>query len=206
MGHAVEVPDLRGSLRREPCASSFIAATGVAIDRTASDPAVLVAHSRSGPLLPAIAHGCGRSIGALLYVDAALPHPGRSWADEAPPERVATMREMAVDGLLPRWSDWWDPAMLEQLVPDHKVRADLVDEQPRVPSSFLDERLPDLDWPGPAGYLQLSANYAGFAETARKTGWPVEQRALDHLAVLTAPAEVASAMSTLLNALTPMGT
>lgn len=205
VGYAVDVPDLRGSLRRDPCASSFIAATLAAINRSTDRRTVLIGHSRSGPLLPAVARGC-QGVDALLYVDAALPHPGRSWADQAPLDRVASMRRKAVAGRLPRWSDWWDdPSAIERLVPDPRLRAQFVDEMPQVPSSILDERLPNLDWPGRAGYLQLSAAYAAFADTARDAGWPVEIRALDHLAILTAPTEVASGVTALLNVLIPTG-
>jgi hypothetical protein len=200
MGYAVAVPDLRASLRQEPCLSAYIAATVAAIDRAPSGPAVLIGHSRSGPLLPAVAAGCRQRPMAILFVDSALPYPGRSWADEAPPERVAAMRRKVTGSRLPRWSDWWDdPSVIEGAIPQPTVRARFIDELPQVPSGFLDERLPDLDWHGKAGYLQLSAAYAAFADTARDSGWPVETRNLDHLAIVTAPIEVASAISTLLN-------
>jgi hypothetical protein len=203
MGYPVEVPDLRGSLPHEPYASSFVAAMKAAIERAPRRPTIVVGHSRCGPLLPAAVHGCGAVI-ALLYVDAALPYPGRSWTDQAPPEQVDLMRRKAVNGRLPRWSDWWDDqSVIEGLVPDPKLRARLLQEMPQVPSSFLDERLPDIEWLGKAGYLQLSAPYVSYADTAQDAGWPVEKRALDHLAILTAPSNVASAIASLLNTLTP---
>lgn len=203
MGHAVEVPDLRGSLRGELCASSFIVALRAASGRSRCGPAVLVGHSRAGPLLPAAAAG-SPAVAALLYVDAALPYPGRSWAEQTPPERVAMIRRKAVAGRLPRWSDWWDdPAVMERLVPDPGVRAQLIEDMPRVPSRFLDERLPTLAWPRKAGYLQLSTAYAPFADAARGAGWPVTTRDLDHLAIATAPAAVASVIATLLPVLAP---
>lgn len=210
MGYDVEVPDLRGSLREGPCVPSFIAATGAAIDhtptgRTPSGRAVVVGHSRAGPFLPAAANGCP-AVAGLLYVDAALPHPGRSWADQAPPGRIATMRQKVVAGRLPRWSEWWDdPGVIERLVPDPTLRSRLVDEMPCVPGSLLDERLPNLDWRGMAGYIQLSSAYAAFADAAQGAGWPVERRALDHLAILSAPADVASSIATMLTVLTPAG-
>jgi hypothetical protein len=202
LGYAVEVPDLRGSLPHEPYAASLVAAMKAAIEHTPRVPTVVVGHSRCGPFLPAAADGCG-AIRALLYVDAALPYPGRSWADQAPPEQVDLRRRTAVNGRLPRWSDWWDDqSVMDGLVPNPELRARLIDEMPHVPSSFLDERLPDVDWHGRAGYLQLSAAYASYADAAQNAGWPVEKRALDHFAIATAPGDVASAIASLLSTLT----
>jgi hypothetical protein len=203
MGFAVDVPDLRSSLLQKPSAAAFIAATRAAIQRQPAAATALVGHSRSGPLLPTAAHEC-EAVTALLYVDAPLPDPGRSWADQATPERVAMMRRKAIGGRLPRWSDWWDDhSVMEGLIRDPKLRAELIDEMPHVPSSFLDDRLPDLGWQGKAGYLQLSAAYTAHADAAHDAGWPVERRALDHLAIVTAPTEVASAIASVLNVLTP---
>lgn len=201
LGYAVELPDLRPSIEHKPCTSSFIAAAQSATDDACAERSVLIAHSRAGPVLPAIARGGRRRVAALLYVDAALPTPGRSWADEAPPERVANLRQLTRAGRLPRWSEWWDQSMLEGLIPDPAMRARLVNEQPRVPASFLDEPLPFVDWDGKSGYLQLSPAYVSYADAARARRWPVEERALDHLATLTAPAEVATAILTLLKRL-----
>lgn len=199
LGWPVDLPDLRRFVRDRPCSSSFIAAAGAAIERAPSEQSIVIAHSRAGALLPAIASTQPRAdVAALLYVDAVLPTPGRSWADEAPPERVASMRQLGRDGSLPRWSEWWDDHVLEQLIPDAPVRAGLLDEQPRVPTAFLDEPMPLDDWHGPSGYLQLSSAYATFAQDARARGWPVEERALDHLATVTAPADVAAAIQALL--------
>lgn len=195
-GYRVQVPDLRASVRHEPCAASFVAATRAALDRVRGD-VVLVGHSRAGPLLPAVAHD-RPPLTAVLYVDATLPHPGSSWSEQAPPERVAAMRRLGASGRLPRWSDWWDPSAFEDLVPDAASRRTVIDDMPRVPAGFLDERMPDVEWRGPAGYLQLSEAYAAFADTARGLGWPVETCALDHLAIVTAPAQVASGIVTVL--------
>jgi hypothetical protein len=203
MGYDVEVPDLRGSLQQAPCVSSFVAAMRAAVERAPDVRTAVVGHSRCGPFLPAAVHGCA-AVTVLLYVDAALPYPGRSWADQAPPEQVDAMRRMAVAGRLPRWSDWWDDhSVLDSLVPDPMLRARLINEMPQVPSGFLDERLPELDWHGRSGYLQLSTAYADYADAAQDAGWPVERRDLNHLAILTAPTDVAPAIASLLMLLKP---
>lgn len=93
--------------------------------------------------------------------------------------------------------------MLAGLLPDPAIRASFTDALPRVPTDFLDERLPDDVWQGRAGYLQLSGEYAGFANASLASGWPVERRDLDHLAILTRPAEVSAAIIQLLDAVLP---
>jgi len=191
------VPDLRAAVQQAPGVSSFIAAASKVINRGAAE-VVVAGHSRSGPMLPAIAAGCGPRVAALLYVDSPLPHPGHSWVDEAPADRIASMRRRVAAGLLPRWSDWWDPAVMARLVADRALREQLVAGLPQLPASFLDEPMPEVEWPGPAGYLLLSEPYAEFADRAHSRGWPVERRDLDHLATLTAPAEVAAAIAALL--------
>jgi hypothetical protein len=203
MGHAVEVPDLRPSLSREPCMASFIEAAQAVVAIAGSSGAVLAAHSRSGPMLPAMADSFRGTVEALIYVDSPLAYPGRSWVDEAPPGRAAGLRAKGVGRLLPRWSDWWDdPSVIEGLVPDPELRASFVADIPRVPVCFLDERLPDADWNGRAGYVQLSESYSGYAAAAQAAGWPVERRAVDHLAILTAPATVADGIRGLLELIT----
>jgi hypothetical protein len=42
-----------------------------------------------------------------VFVDAALP-PASGAVPVAPPELLALLRAKASDGLLPRWTDWWD--------------------------------------------------------------------------------------------------
>src|SRR4029079_1691758 len=73
----------------------------------AGRPAVLVGHSRVGPILAAagalITPGRG-----YVFVDARLPFAGQTWMETAPPELVAHLREMAdPDGWLPPWPRWW---------------------------------------------------------------------------------------------------
>jgi hypothetical protein len=48
-------------------------------------PTILVGHSGAGPLLAAMGESLG-CVEGYVFVDAGLPHPGRSWFDSAPPE------------------------------------------------------------------------------------------------------------------------
>ena len=53
------------------------------------DRVVLVAHSFSGVLAPAIARALGSRVVAVVLVGAAVPEPGRSWVDLLPlPQRL----------------------------------------------------------------------------------------------------------------------
>ena len=55
----------------------------------------LVGHSRAGALLPAIAARLGPAVRKIVYVDARLPHPGRTWLSTLSPEQADRMRAKA---------------------------------------------------------------------------------------------------------------
>ncbi|MHC6177584.1 alpha/beta fold hydrolase [Glutamicibacter sp. X7] len=185
-GHRVTIPDLRNTLEGGPpyCARQ-VAAAAAAADH---ERPVLVGHSGAGPLLPAIGSALG-SVAGYVFVDAGLPTPGRSWADEAPPELVRQLRNMATEGWLPRWSRWWDSETLAQLVPDAELRARFDADCPRLPMAMFEESRPVVPgWPdAPCAYLQLSEAYREQAERGATLGWPVTTLASDHLALLTDP-------------------
>ena len=64
-------------------------------------PTIPVGHSGAGPLLAAM----GQSLGYVeghVFLDAGLPHPGRSWFDSAPPELAEQLRDMASGDGCPR--------------------------------------------------------------------------------------------------------
>lgn len=160
---------------------------------------VLIGHSGAGALLPAIADAAG-PVSAALFVDAILPHPGRTWFDTAPAELAAGLRGMARHGRLPPWLEWFPPATVNSLLPDPRVRAALAAELPRLPLAYFDEPAPrSMSWPPRhVGYLRLSEGYQGEADRAAALGWPVEVAELDHLAPVTRPGEVTEAILRLL--------
>ena len=160
---------------------------------------VLVGHSGAGPLLPGIAATLGPTVRALLFLDAGLPTPDHSWTEAAPAELTRQLVELAKDGVLPRWNEWFDPDLLPTLVPDDSLRRPFVAELPRVPLAFLEEPRSSADWTGPAGYLRLSAAYDDAAELAERRGWPVRRLDSQHLAPTSRPDEVALALTELLN-------
>jgi hypothetical protein len=164
---------------------------------------VLVGHSGAGALLPAIADASAATVVGLVFVDALLPNPGRSWFDEAPADMREQLLGLAHDGLLPPWNEWFPPETLEHLLPDPDVRASFCSELPRVPVAYFEEPAPELPDPLPSrsGYLRLSDAYKAQADQAQREGWHVAGLSAHHLAMFTDPDEVAMALAGLIGAL-----
>lgn len=199
-GHRVIVPDLVRAATSENDQQSFIAAAVAAIGSTELDRTVLVGHSGAGPLLPAIADAAG-AVG-IIYVDAGLPYPGKSWVDMAPAPLIVHLQSLAdKDGVLPRWSDWFDPDVLDAAIPNAQLRLRFVDELPRLSRSYFEQATPTSTWDGPAAYLQLSPAYVADADRAATAGWPIQRLADDHLAILTGPQRVYPPLTALLAAI-----
>jgi hypothetical protein len=160
-------------------------------------PAILVAHSAAGGLVPAVAEAMGEALIGAVYMDAALPHPGRSWFNTAPPELADGLRAMARDGLLPPWDAWFPPGALARLVPDAELLAPVTAELQPLSLDYFDQPAPVLNHTGPSAYLRLSSAYNTEAVKARNLGWPTGILDLHHLAMLTHPAAVLASIVTL---------
>src|SRR5690349_10831841 len=171
-------------------------------DASVSGPIVLAGHSGAGPLLPAFADALEEAVTGLIFVDAGLPTPGRSWRDLAPAGLYTQLRDRFRDGLLPHWPHWFSPDPLG-VVADPLLREEIADEAPEVPLAFLKEARPDVEWSGPSGYLALSEAYTSELESARSLGWPTVALDSHHLAPATDPEPVAEAMLRLLAAMLP---
>lgn len=183
-GHDVSIPNLTGSVADGP--PYWSRQVDVIAASAAGQRAILVGHSGAGPLLAA-AGAALKSVDGYLFVDAGLPVPGQSWFETVPAELAARLRGMAQDGWLPRWSEWWGPDVLAEMLPDPDMRARFVAGCPRLPLAMFEEARPRAPhWPdAPCAYLRLSDAYEEPAARARALGWPVIERASDHLAVLT---------------------
>jgi hypothetical protein len=192
-GYSTAVPDLGGA--------GEVAGVIEAVARQVSSTAtVLVGHSAAGPLLPAIADRLG-TVSSIVYVDGRLPRPGLSWVDTAPAELVERLRStMDADGRIAAWPDWWPRESLVEHVPDAGQRAEFIAGAPRLPWTFFTEPGPDAGWRGPQSYLLFSEPYEDAAQQMRAAGHPVFELRLDHLAPLTRPAQVATALRELLDA------
>jgi hypothetical protein len=155
-----------------------------------------VVHSGAGALVPVIAARAGPRLRSVVFVDALLPHPGRSWFETAPPELADRLRSRARNGRVPPWTRWLPAPALAALLPDVEVRRTLAASAPPIPLAFLDQPAPMVSMPRcvPCAYLQLNAASAREAREARALGWPVRRLDGDHLWIMTWPDRVADAL------------
>jgi pimeloyl-ACP methyl ester carboxylesterase len=152
-------------------------------------PLVLVGHSGAGPLLPVLAQAAGRPVSAYVFVDAGLPHPGRSQFEALPAE----LRLALLSG--ERFPNWSDADVRDELPDEHLRRQMLAQVQPRS-LSYFQEVMPDSpEWPdAPSGYLLFTSGYRPFVEYARNAGWPSRIVAAGHFAMLVDPSAVSAAL------------
>lgn len=198
VGRSVVLPSLVPALASAPPFYERLAgAVHAALREHPANAVILVVHSGAGALVPSIVNGSLRPVRAVIFVDAVLPHPGRSWIDSVPPEMVAAVRQLTQpDGFLPPWHAWFPPEVLRDLLPDADARAAFRADVPRLPLSYFEEVAPSLDaWRKvPCGYLRLSAAYDGVAADARGQGWPAAHHDGSHLDAVTKPAAVRDAV------------
>jgi hypothetical protein len=156
-------------------------------------PLTLVAHSGAGLLLPVAVGRLGGRVESLVFADAALA-PLSGSVEPGPPWLCDQLRTLAVDGLLPPWSDWWGPDAMATLLPDERVRADLTSELPRLPLDYFEQTVDVPDgWSSglTCVYLRFSEGYDVEAAEAEARGWRVEHLPGSHLLAVTSPADVA---------------
>ena len=161
------------------------------------EPLMLAAHSGAGALIPALAARLGPRVAGVIYADALLPHPGRSWFDTAPAEMRERLRSGALMGDLPAWDEWWPPGALARLIPETGLREALIAELEPLPLVYFEEAAPPDLYSGPTAYLQLSGAYDDESVAAGRYGWPLVRLPLHHLAMLTDPEPVAAALESL---------
>jgi hypothetical protein len=161
----------------------------------AAQPVVLVGHSNAGVFMPVLADGLGRPVDGCVFADATVP------GDEATPVAPAQFLEFLAglagpDGLLPKWSDWWDEDDVAVMFPDAQTRQVITDEEPRLPLGYYHEQVPaPAGWDDRrCGYLMFSEGYRDEAGLARQRGWPVLVEPGEHLHQVVDPAGVAAAL------------
>jgi len=200
-GHRVVVPSLLPALQRPSgFAAAIAAAVGEAVEASsAAGPLVLAAHSAAGAYLPVIGAHLGGA-GAYLFVDARLPRRGASLDDDDGPAAVAKRREMAEDGWLPPWSQWFPAGLMRAVLSDDDRRERFVAELPPIPLALFGETITfPAEWPhAPCGYLRLSEFYRPLAREAAAAGWPVAEVDAQHLHLLVDPPAVADLLLELL--------
>ena len=175
-------------------------AEGVAAQISQGGPATLVVHSAAGGLATSVTAAAPDVIRHVVFVDAILPHPGRSWFDTAGDAFAAMVRARVEQGQVPAWDRWFPPGAIGGLIEDPADRAAFEAELRPVPEAFLDEKAPDLDLPDAVGwsYLRLSKVYEDEARLARHQGRPTLRLDRHHLATMTHPAEVLSSIVNLI--------
>ncbi|MFJ2894140.1 alpha/beta hydrolase [Streptomyces sp. NPDC087218] len=158
----------------------------------AEHPLVLVAHSNAGLFLPVVRAGLDHPVTASVLVDAALP-ARTGPTPVAPPGLLEFLRPLAVEGVLPRWTDWWDEADIAPMFSDPEVRQRVVAEQPRLPLAYYEQHVPvPAGWDDhPCSYLLFGPPYEETAAEARDRGWRVAHLPGEHLHQLVDPAGTA---------------
>jgi hypothetical protein len=193
-GYEVRVPSLLGVGAGEP---PFWPRTVSAVRDDLREvppdrPLVLVAHSNAGLFLPSIRAGLDHPVVASVFVDAALP-ARTGPTPVVPPELLEFLRPLAVDGTLPRWTDWWDEADIAPMFPDPGMRQTVVDEQPTLPLSYYEQHVPvPPGWDDhPCSYLLFGPPYEELAADARDRGWRVAHLPGAHLHQIVDPSGTA---------------
>ncbi len=165
------------------------AAVRTVTEHAADDEVLLVPHSNAGLFVPAIVDALGEQVRGVVFVDATLP------GSADPPRDL--LRALAVDGLLPPWTSWWDEAEVAELFSDTTVRAAIEAEQPHMPLAYFDHPPPAPDgWSAgmSCAYLWFGPPYDGEAAEAAARGWPTQHLPGTHLHMLADPAGVAAAV------------
>lgn len=140
---------------------------------------------------------------AQISVDASLPPPSGP-APMAPLDMRESLAQLSDPaGLLPPWTQWWEPADLARLFPSEEARVQVEAGQPRLPLSYFDGAVPIAEgWDAmPSGYVAFGDTYAKAAERAARLGWPVRTLNGAHLHMLVDPESVAGTITELVAAL-----
>jgi pimeloyl-ACP methyl ester carboxylesterase len=198
-GHRVTVP-AGPPVGRSFTWENFADAMAAQISQEA--PGIVVGHSGAGPVLPHIQARSRAKAEALVFVDAGLP-PETGDAPLIPDGFRAQLEAITRDGLLPKWSAWFGPGVMEELIPDQERRTAVCGELPRLPLSYFDARVPAVKLAAAGcGYVLLSEPYAAEATQARSRGWPVRELPGTHLDIVTRPVPIADAIMSLAKQLT----
>ncbi len=192
-GSVVKLPDLRSGAALGDV--QIMVDVAVAAAR-GLEPLTIVGHSGAGFLLPLIAAELGSDC-QLCFVDAGVPEA----EGESTPSRdfLEHLRDMAIDGVLPKWSTWWGPDVLESLIPDVQRRREVELELPNVSLSLYERfvRIPPNWRARRCSFVLLSEGYHNDATLAESLGWPVVTQLGGHLDLVNTPQNIAEAILSL---------
>lgn len=199
-GRDVVVPSLHGfASGGPPYAQRLTELAARQVQAGPRDSVVLVTHSGAGAFAGQLARAIGAGETIAVFADAGLPGPdgGGPVVDAA---FLPYLHQIARDGIVPPWPQWWPDEDLSPLFPDEHAQREVTAEAAALPLAFYEEILPPVPagWPpGRAGYLLFSPGYRPVADQAAGLGWPVTEVPGEHLHMLVSPAEVADAIAAL---------
>lgn len=191
-GEDARVPELR-----EPTEGTYWEAQASSVadaleDAEADARVTYVAHSGSGPLLPAISEYVGRAVEGYVFVDAGLPAKDTSRLHAAWIEdqnfAEALARELDEKGAYPNWTS----EDLEADIPDPATRERLIEEMKPRGLDYFTEPLPVFpEWPdAPCAYILFSDPYVMSAFEARERRWWMQWVEGSHFHMLVEPDRV----------------
>ena len=160
---------------------------------------VLVAHSGAGGLIAPLVNAAPALVEKVIFVDAILPHPGRAWLATAGEDLAKRVTTEVDNGFAPPWDRWFPRRLISKLIPDDDDRGLFLGELRATPVGFLREAAPDVGLPETLewSYLRLSVAYEREAQIAQDAGRRTRRLDIHHLAAITHPGEVLSAISSL---------
>ena len=190
-GHKVIVPSLLEILDHK---SNFAAAVTETIraqmqGQVFSGNMYLVMHSAAGAFMAALQEGLPPEMSGYIFVDSRLPQENANLSAQDTRGTVEQRKAMARDGMLPRWSDWFGPEVMKEVLPNERIRAHFLKELRPIPVGLFEEPLQTPNgWPDiTSGFVRLSEFYKPLTEQARVYGWPVIEKDVGHLHMLVQP-------------------
>lgn len=158
-----------------------------------NEPLILVAHSGAGPLLPVIRQGTANPIHAYVFVDAGIPRDGATRLDMMKLEDPEWAKQF--EGSLQRGERFptWSSEDLREIIPEEKLRKQLVAEIHSRGLDFFTEPIPVFEgWPdAPCIYILFSPPYVKAEAQARQNGWKTHKLEAGHFHMLVDPEAVA---------------
>jgi hypothetical protein len=204
LGRDAVVPSLRAVGEGDPPFWPRVVEAVAEATRDSDQPVLLVAHSNAGLFVPVLVTAADQPVHGCLFVDAGLPA-----REESTPVASAEMLDflrgkVADDGRLPRWTDWWDEQDVAELFPDAATQAAVIADQPRLPLTYYEQRVPvPAGWDKtPCGYLLFGPPYDAVAAQARDRGWLVEELPGGHLHQVVDPDATAGRLISMADRLT----
>lgn len=193
LGHAAFVPTISDVLNRK---SGFVQAiielvSSQLMQKPLQEPIYLVMHSAAGAYAAHLREAVETPCAGFIFVDSLLPKDGVSLSAGEPSSVTQQRKEMAREGFLPPWSEWFGEDVVKKIIRDDVIRSRFLQELRPIPVDLMEESIPVSKWQDtPSGYIRLSGFYKPYAEEARSRGWPVIERDVSHLHLLLDPGDV----------------